>query len=389
MHNNRYDIIIAEPSNPWVSGVSSLFSLEFYDAVTNFLEEDGLFVQWIQLYEFTDVLAESIIKALASHFADYTIYTTDGVNVLFVAKKSGTLQEPDWNTVLEGDLQASLARVGVHSVADLEVRKIVESNAIGPYVSLSSTPVNSDYFPFVDLNAGKARFLGAQSTMFQDWMLAPLPMIEMLNGDSVAYETLNRADAFARSAAARTAGELYNGVVFDSLSGVPSVDLGRFEEMIAWLRLARASCTAGLDMGKWRSSIHQLSMVTLPYLDAARGERLVEALLPVECDLADDFNDTAWRRLYGSIATRDAATMSALATDLLANDASVSGSEGAYLLAVAMLGDIAQGRSDRAFQSWERYGGLMFEGNDLPGHIRLLLGIAVVESQSGDVMASR
>jgi spermidine synthase len=29
-HNERYDLIISEPSNPWVSGVSGLFSVEFY-----------------------------------------------------------------------------------------------------------------------------------------------------------------------------------------------------------------------------------------------------------------------------------------------------------------------------------------------------------------------
>ncbi len=389
MHNSRYDIIIAEPSNPWVSGVSSLFSVEFYDAVTDFLEDDGLFVQWIQLYEFTDVLAESIMKALATHFSDYTVFTTDGVNVLFVAKKTGTLNEPDWDSVLNGELKASLDRVGVRTVADLDVRKIVESNSISPYVALSDTPINSDYFPYVDLNAGKARFLGSQATMFKDWMLAPLPLAEMLNGDSIAYNVLNEKDPFPRAAAAKAASDLYAGVMFDGMNGLAPSPLGRFEETIAWLRLARSSCSSGLDVNRWRNSIHQVSMVALPFLDAERGERLVETLLPVDCDLADDFDDNAWRRLYGSIATRDAATMSALATDILANDASVSGNEGAYLLAVAMLGDIAQGRSDRAFQSWERYGGLMFEGGDLPGHIRLLLGIAVVESQSGDVMAAR
>ena len=389
MHNNRYDIIIAEPSNPWVSGVSSLFSVEFYDAVTGFLEDDGLFVQWIQLYEFTDVLAESIMKALATKFSDYTVFTTDGVNVLFVAKKTGSLSEPDWSYVLDGELESSLARVGVSTIADLESRKIVESNSIGPYVALSNTPANSDYYPFVDLNAGKARFLGSRADMFKDWMLAPLPMIEMLNGDSIAYDTLNQSDPYIRAAAAKAAGNLYDGLLFDGMTGSAPVELARFEEMIAWLRLARSSCTAELDVAKWRDSIHQVSLVTLPYLDAGRGERLVDALLPVDCDLADDFNDGAWRRLYGSVAKRDAASMSAQATDLLANDASVSGSEGAYLLAVAMLGDIAQGRSDRAFQSWERYGELMFTGDSLPGHMRLLLGIAVVESQSGDVMASR
>lgn len=28
-HNRRYDFIVSEPSNPWVSGVFSLFTVEF------------------------------------------------------------------------------------------------------------------------------------------------------------------------------------------------------------------------------------------------------------------------------------------------------------------------------------------------------------------------
>ncbi len=50
-HRKRYDIIVSEPSNPWVSGVSSLFSVEFYRDIKPFLEPNGLFVQWLQIYE--------------------------------------------------------------------------------------------------------------------------------------------------------------------------------------------------------------------------------------------------------------------------------------------------------------------------------------------------
>lgn len=45
LNNTVYDFIIAEPSNPWVSGVSSLFSQEFYATVRNCLEDEGIFVQ--------------------------------------------------------------------------------------------------------------------------------------------------------------------------------------------------------------------------------------------------------------------------------------------------------------------------------------------------------
>ena len=47
----RYDVIISEPSNPWIAGVNNLFTMEFYRRVQTHLEPDGVFCQWIQLYE--------------------------------------------------------------------------------------------------------------------------------------------------------------------------------------------------------------------------------------------------------------------------------------------------------------------------------------------------
>ncbi len=47
----RYDLIISEPSNPWVSGMSSLFTEEFYRIVAQRLEEGGVFCQWFHYYD--------------------------------------------------------------------------------------------------------------------------------------------------------------------------------------------------------------------------------------------------------------------------------------------------------------------------------------------------
>lgn len=58
-----YDVIISEPSNPYRAGIASLFSVEFYAAVDQRLDEDGLFLQWIQGYELS---GETLAVALAT-----------------------------------------------------------------------------------------------------------------------------------------------------------------------------------------------------------------------------------------------------------------------------------------------------------------------------------
>ena len=49
--DNRYDVIISEPSNPWMAGLANLYTLEFFRLVKAHLGERGVFAQWIQSYE--------------------------------------------------------------------------------------------------------------------------------------------------------------------------------------------------------------------------------------------------------------------------------------------------------------------------------------------------
>jgi predicted membrane-bound spermidine synthase len=45
--NRTFDLIVSEPSNPWVSGVAGLFTAEFYGRVQRYLSDEGIFAQWI------------------------------------------------------------------------------------------------------------------------------------------------------------------------------------------------------------------------------------------------------------------------------------------------------------------------------------------------------
>lgn len=47
----KYDVIISEPSNPWMSGLANLYSLDFFRLVRSRLNENGVFGQWVQSYE--------------------------------------------------------------------------------------------------------------------------------------------------------------------------------------------------------------------------------------------------------------------------------------------------------------------------------------------------
>ncbi len=70
-HDRKYDIIISAPSNPWVSGVANLFSLEFYQAIRRHLTEEGVFVQWFQcpyaIAQYLPTPPQYVISLVVSH----------------------------------------------------------------------------------------------------------------------------------------------------------------------------------------------------------------------------------------------------------------------------------------------------------------------------------
>jgi len=50
LSGQKYDVIISEPSNPWMAGLAALFTRDFFIQVKKRLNRDGIFVQWIHSY---------------------------------------------------------------------------------------------------------------------------------------------------------------------------------------------------------------------------------------------------------------------------------------------------------------------------------------------------
>lgn len=48
---HRYDVVISEPSNPWMAGVGNLYTMEFFQRVRERLNAGGLLCQWIHTYD--------------------------------------------------------------------------------------------------------------------------------------------------------------------------------------------------------------------------------------------------------------------------------------------------------------------------------------------------
>ncbi len=72
----RYDVIISEPSNPWVAGVANLFSLEHYRTMKKRLAPGGIVCQWLHAYSMSPDDLRMIIRTFSEVFPDISLWAS-------------------------------------------------------------------------------------------------------------------------------------------------------------------------------------------------------------------------------------------------------------------------------------------------------------------------
>jgi spermidine synthase len=81
----RYDLIVSEPSNPWIAGVATLFTREFYQAVRGRLAPGGVFVQWMQAYSLYPEDLRMVLATFLSEFQGATLWHGDAPDLILMA----------------------------------------------------------------------------------------------------------------------------------------------------------------------------------------------------------------------------------------------------------------------------------------------------------------
>ncbi len=71
-----YDLVISEPSNPWLTGVSNLFTKEFFELGKSRLAEGGVWGQWVQMYGMDTDDLRSLIATFLSVYEHVVLFST-------------------------------------------------------------------------------------------------------------------------------------------------------------------------------------------------------------------------------------------------------------------------------------------------------------------------
>jgi spermidine synthase len=81
-----YDVIISEPSNPWIAGVGDLFTVDFFQLARSKLAPGGVFAFWFHTYAQTDDTTRLLLRSLGSVFPHAELWSDAQVgNIVAVA----------------------------------------------------------------------------------------------------------------------------------------------------------------------------------------------------------------------------------------------------------------------------------------------------------------
>lgn len=151
-----YDVIISEPSNPWISGASNLFTREYFELAREHLAANGRLLQWIQLYGMDGEALQSVWRAVRAEFPYVYgfLANTDDVDFLMLATNEPLSLEdlPLWEHIPE-PAREDMRRVQVFSTGDLWSLMQITPGEIDSLIGDLDGPINTDDSMLVELRA--------------------------------------------------------------------------------------------------------------------------------------------------------------------------------------------------------------------------------------------
>jgi spermidine synthase len=146
----HYDMIVSEPSHPWVPGVANLFTREFFQLGRDRLNEEGIFVQWLQIYQLSTDSLRSILATFHETFPHVLVFRVEGTwkgkDLLLVGSQSpitmAGMRDRIKRRISDPQISVELARVNIKSEADVSAWYLCDETQLAPAVA--GAVINTD-----------------------------------------------------------------------------------------------------------------------------------------------------------------------------------------------------------------------------------------------------
>ena len=150
---DRYDLIISEPSNPWIAGVATLFTREFYRAVQARLVPGGVFVQWVQAYSLYPEDLKMLVATFLGEFHGATLWHGDAPDLILMAPSppSGEIFDRARNLYDRPRLQEDFQQLGMEKAAGLFGFYLLDDAGLRKFAS--GARINTDDLTLLEYHA--------------------------------------------------------------------------------------------------------------------------------------------------------------------------------------------------------------------------------------------
>ena len=153
--SDKYDVIISEPSNPWITGVSNLFTVDYWKLARSRLADDGVFCQWAQLYEMSSKNIKIILRSFSEVFPYTYVFSAEDLSsdVILVATNHPLPLDVAAlaRNFIDPTLRAELKRGGVESAEDLVAYLLLTPDEIPAFTA--GSPLNTDDDAIIEFGA--------------------------------------------------------------------------------------------------------------------------------------------------------------------------------------------------------------------------------------------
>jgi hypothetical protein len=153
----QYDVIISEPSNPWIAGVASLFTVEHFTRARQKLKPGGLFCQWVQLYELRPENVARVFKTFRAAFPYVIAFSSmeKGTDLILIGANEPLRFTPaGWPRAFsDPNVAAELRRARVHHPADLYALAFLGDADFTPFIQRVEADIGHTILLNTDDNA--------------------------------------------------------------------------------------------------------------------------------------------------------------------------------------------------------------------------------------------
>jgi spermidine synthase len=175
----RYDVIVSEPSHPWVPGVANLFTQEFFELGRARLSEQGIFAQWVQIYQLSTESLRSVLATYHKVFPHVLVFrvggSSRGKDLILIGSNQRVSLDRLAERLADQRMSAEMARVNFKSEDDVRSWFVCDETRLGPAVA--GGRINTDDNMYIETTVPREAFRPLMQTN-AEWVQAlamPLP----------------------------------------------------------------------------------------------------------------------------------------------------------------------------------------------------------------------